>query len=109
MSPALNVQCPEPFCEQAAGLRCVSKYGVERANAHAKRFTAYYATNPIIVASDEIGCAGPECREKVKNHRWGKTKAVGWFFSREDDKAYCPKHVPEWVEEWRKKRDGITS
>lgn len=54
-----------------------------------------------------VHCVGPDCTEKVADHRWGKTKAVGWFFSREDDKAYCPAHVPEWVEAWRKKRDGI--
>lgn len=53
-----------------------------------------------------VHCVGPDCTATIPNHRWGKTKAVGWFFSK-DDKTYCPEHVPEWVEDWRRKRDGM--
>lgn len=48
-----------------------------------------------------IHCAEPECPATIKNHRWGKTKADGWFFSRRDDTAFCPDHIPPWVAEWR--------
>lgn len=43
------------------------------------------------------------CTSRVKNHRWGLTKAEGWFFTKKKDEAYCPEHVPGWVEEWRLK------
>lgn len=47
------------------------------------------------------------CATKVKNHKWGKVKAEGWFFSKEipEDKGYCPEHVPEWVASWRAKKN----
>ncbi len=45
-----------------------------------------------------------ECEAQIENHRWGKTKAQNWFFTRDGEKAYCPKHVPSWVEDWREKR-----
>lgn len=50
-----------------------------------------------------IYCDYPECEEAIKNHRWGKTKATGWFFQK-NGKSYCPKHVPAWVKKWRWKR-----
>jgi hypothetical protein len=45
----------------------------------------------------------PECENKVKNHAWGRIKATDWFFSKSEDKAYCPEHIPEWVKRWREK------
>lgn len=51
-----------------------------------------------------IQCDEEGCEAKVKNHRWGKTKAEDWFFERQDDIAWCPDHVPDWVESWRAKR-----
>lgn len=46
------------------------------------------------------------CTATVKNHRWGRVKADGWFFTKElpDDKGYCPEHNPPWVAEWRAKK-----
>lgn len=44
------------------------------------------------------------CDDNVPNHYWGKVKADGWFFQR-DGRAYCPKHVPEWVANWRKEKE----
>jgi len=37
--------------------------------------------------------------------KWNIMKAEreGWFFQK-DGTCWCPKHVPEWVEEWRAKR-----
>lgn len=51
-----------------------------------------------------IVCDEDGCNARAKNHRWGKVKAEGWFFFRRDgleDAAYCPEHVPAWVEKWR--------
>jgi hypothetical protein len=30
----------------------------------------------------------------------------GWFFSRQDDLAYCPEHVPGWVPGWRARKSA---
>lgn len=52
-----------------------------------------------------IICDQEGCDERVKNHRWGKTKAEGWFFfSRETDEAWCPAHIPTWVTQWRERK-----
>ena len=42
-----------------------------------------------------------ECDAAIKDNRWAKTGAVDWFFAR-SGKAWCPKHIPEWVHTWRK-------
>jgi hypothetical protein len=45
-----------------------------------------------------------ECDASVPNHYWGKVKkGAKWFFSRDNEKAYCPEHLPDWVEGWRGK------
>lgn len=55
-------------------------------------------------------CDKPGCEEKIKNHRWARVRANGWFFFKHDTYsglthvAYCPDHVPDWVVDWRKKR-----
>lgn len=33
-----------------------------------------------------------------------RAAAEGWFIQK-DGIVWCPKHVPEWVEDWRKRRD----
>lgn len=50
-----------------------------------------------------VGCSA--CDRTVPGHRWGKIKAQdqGWFFAK-DGAAFCPEHVPEWVEEWRARK-----
>lgn len=48
-------------------------------------------------------CEEQPCEEKLKNHAWAQIKSEGWFFTR-DGKAYCPRHIPAWVTEWRKKK-----
>jgi hypothetical protein len=53
-------------------------------------------------------CEG--CDATVPAHRWGMVRAGsdGWFFQK-DGRAYCPKHVPDWVTAWREKNrvDGV--
>lgn len=50
-------------------------------------------------------CSHPGCERSFRDHRWGQTKAhgEGWFIQK-DGTAWCPKHVPDWVEEWRANR-----
>lgn len=55
---------------------------------------------------DAIGCVEPGCDEQIKDHRWGKTKASGWFFSRDNTQAFCPEHVPDWVAGWRARKSA---
>jgi hypothetical protein len=52
-----------------------------------------------------LKCMGEGCEKSVPDHYWGKVKkGEGWFFSQDDKLIYCPDHLPEWVEEWRKKK-----
>jgi hypothetical protein len=52
-------------------------------------------------------CAKPDeppCPAEFRNTgRWAQTRAqeAGWFFPRNEDKAYCPNHNPWWVAGWR--------
>lgn len=52
-------------------------------------------------------CSEPSCLHNVSMHYWGKVTAsnAGWFFQRTGE-AWCPEHVPEWVTEWRARRDA---
>lgn len=52
--------------------------------------------------SEEKECSHPECSKTVKAHYWGQVKS-NWFFGK-DDKQYCPDHIPDWVEAWRKRK-----
>lgn len=56
----------------------------------------------LIPLNSSDQCSELTCDATFKNHRWGKQAAqdIGWFFQR-DGKAFCPDHVPEWVEGWR--------
>ena len=56
----------------------------------------------------QIMCEDKKCPNTIPNHKWGKIKAQteGWFFSKralEADKAYCPDHLPAWLQDWRTK------
>lgn len=57
------------------------------------------------MADDDGHCSVKDCPATYKKHYWGGIDADrdGWFFRR-DGTAYCPVHVPAWVEGWRKKR-----
>jgi hypothetical protein len=57
-----------------------------------------------VIVDGDIVCDEPRCKASIRNHRWGKTKAGDWFFARGNDDAYCPKHVPAWVQAWREKK-----
>lgn len=50
-------------------------------------------------------CASPGCISHVKSHEWGKKEAqrMGWFFQK-DGTAWCARHIPDWVEEWRARK-----
>ncbi len=50
-------------------------------------------------------CADPGCEARYQPHRWGSIKAhaTGWFIQK-DGTAWCPEHVPDWVEAWRSAR-----
>lgn len=50
----------------------------------------------------DIVCNHEGCGEKINNHAWGKIKS-GWFFDK-TGKAFCPIHIPPWVEKWRTRR-----
>lgn len=42
------------------------------------------------------------------NHKFGniRANADGWF-QQKDGTAFCPSHVPAWVQPWRARRDRI--
>lgn len=50
-------------------------------------------------------CADPGCEAEIKDHAWGRIKADGWFQQRNGD-VWCPDHIPDWVEAWRRRRDA---
>lgn len=47
----------------------------------------------------------PASKNTGRTSKWNIMQAgkAGWFFQRNGD-AYCPEHVPEWVEEWRRSK-----
>lgn len=57
----------------------------------------------ISIDYKKVYCDGFRCHDYVDNYAWGHIKADGWFFQK-DGYAYCPKHIPEWVEAWRAKK-----
>lgn len=54
---------------------------------------AWEELSPFIICSEE------GCEEKTRSH-----SKPGWFYSRYGSEAYCPEHVPDWVEAWRKRK-----
>jgi hypothetical protein len=52
-----------------------------------------------------VKCA--RCPRTAPGDKWGRIRASGqgWFFSREEDAAYCPDHIPDWVAGWRKRKE----
>lgn len=48
-----------------------------------------------------------DCDRTRPSHRWASVRAqdAGWFTMR-DGRTFCPEHVPEWVEQWRRTRLG---
>ena len=49
-------------------------------------------------------CKEETCPRGYTDTAIGKAAAVreGWYIGR-NNHAYCPNHVPEWVEQWRKR------
>lgn len=58
--------------------------------------------NPVYCArKGDLGC-----RASTPGGKFNIIRAAeaGWFFSRQDECAYCPAHVPDWVPAWREKQ-----
>jgi hypothetical protein len=57
-------------------------------------------------ADNPVRCAREGCEAAHPGGKWGTMKAdrEGWFHSYQEEKAYCPDHVPEWVAGWRAKK-----
>ena len=51
-------------------------------------------------------CAHEGCEESIQNHKWARIKSGGWFQQFNGD-VWCPNHIPEWVDEWRMKKEKI--
>jgi hypothetical protein len=51
-------------------------------------------------------CAEPKCPAAIKDfgHAKIRAQALGWFFRKDGNKQWCPKHVPEWVFYWRARK-----
>lgn len=51
-------------------------------------------------------CWATGCTNTHKKDRWNNSKAEkeGWFFQKYNI-AWCPEHVPSWVEGWRKSKE----
>ncbi|AOZ64930.1 hypothetical protein SEA_OLYMPICHELADO_65 [Streptomyces phage OlympicHelado] len=51
-------------------------------------------------------CSNAECPKSFPNHKHGTIGAHqdGWFLQRNGD-AWCPDHIPDWVAEWRAKKN----
>lgn len=51
-------------------------------------------------------CSHDGCENSFAPHKWGNMEAqrLGWFLQRNGD-AWCPDHIPDWVAEWRKKKE----
>lgn len=54
---------------------------------------------------DDFKC--DKCEARIKNHYWGKVKAEGWFFSRDNKVIRCPEHVPSWYHKWTSRRKSL--
>jgi len=58
-------------------------------------------------ATDDLECAEDDCARTIRNHRWGRTKAEGWFEER-DGTVWCPDHRPAWYAAWRARQQRAT-
>lgn len=61
----------------------------------------------VTLPGKEFRCARkPPCSARVRvASKWDRIKAgdEGWFFQK-DGTAWCPKHTPAWVAEWRRRK-----
>jgi hypothetical protein len=57
---------------------------------------------------DPVQCRHKGCKEETDSSRFGRIRATaaGWFFQKNGD-CWCPRHVPEWVVEWRERQADI--
>lgn len=54
-----------------------------------------------------IECTDPSCAAQHPSGKRGNILAQqeGWYHGK-DGKAYCPMHVPKWVQKWRQKKEN---
>jgi hypothetical protein len=47
-----------------------------------------------------------QCEATAGGSKWANVRAhdAGWFEMR-DGRAWCPRHVPEWVQGWRQQQE----
>ena len=52
------------------------------------------------------GCTHENCDAQYRDDKWGKIRAQNqsWFFQKTGE-AWCPKHIPDWVEKCRAFKD----
>lgn len=55
-----------------------------------------------------IACAHPDCTNEMPSNAWAVIKTEGWFHQK-DGNSWCPEHTPEWVAEWRAKKERYSS
>lgn len=58
--------------------------------------------NPVFCARrDDLGCTASRPGSK---HDAIRAAAEGWFDSQKTGESFCPAHVPEWVAQWRARK-----
>lgn len=62
---------------------------------------SYASEHPVYCVRKAQGCTASH-----PGSRFDAMKAdrEGWFHSREEEAAYCPAHVPDWVGPWRARK-----
>lgn len=63
---------------------------------------SHASTHLVHCARTDLGCT-----VSFPGSKWDtiRATAAGWFFSRQEDKAFCPQHTPDWVAGWRVRKD----
>jgi hypothetical protein len=64
---------------------------------------SHASDNPVHCAERENGCPAEILGDK---HSKIRAQERGWFFSRKEERVYCPAHVPDWVAGWRERRNN---
>jgi hypothetical protein len=63
---------------------------------------SHASAHPVRCARQaDLGCPA---QVPGSRHDQIRAQAAGWFFSRREDAAFCPDHVPDWVPAWRERQ-----
>jgi len=100
-----RVQCSEEGCEESIPYPPKAKDNPDWCVRKSATSLMFVWCPQHIPDGYTVRCSEPGCLHNVSNHYWGKVAAndAGWFFQRTGE-AWCPEHVPEWVEEWRARK-----